>query len=537
MRPNPGDLVGNKYRVARLIGDGGMGVVFEARHEVLGSAVALKFLHSELARRPGLASRFLQEAKVSASIQSPHVTRVTDVDSTADGLPYMVMELLIGESLQQLLDRRRKLPVEQAVDFAVQIASGLEAAHALGVVHRDLKPDNVFITPSPGGPLLKLLDFGIAKLRESSEYNEYKKGLTRPGAIMGTPEYMAPEQLYAADRVDHRADLYSLGAILYEMLTGERPANGDDAQQIVGQVIAGKVKPITEHDPSLPEGLAQAVHRALQPDKALRFASAADLRHALAPFVARGSYAARASAAPRAAESAPPSSLRVQPAATIDAPVVASSSVVPTVLPAGSRPPERPSPSELPRPALGKGSTQQAPRQASSPVPAAYSGVEAPAVSQYAAPPRPPAVHYSAQPAPAKSGRATAAIVALLLGILMTAGAIVLLLQLRKDTKHEPVVVPAPPATTLTPQGAPPELPPTLEPEVPVPKPTARPGPAPRPRADAGTKADGGAKTDAGAEKTNPFPIPLPSGFPPLPSGFPFPFPFPRPPPASSANQ
>jgi serine/threonine-protein kinase len=541
MRPNPGDLVGNKYRVARLIGDGGMGVVYEARHEILGTAVALKFLHAELARRPGLASRFVQEAKVSASIQSPHVTRVTDVDSTAEGLPYMVMELLTGESLQQLLDRRRKLPAEQAVDFAVQIASGLEAAHALGVVHRDLKPDNVFITPSPVGPLLKLLDFGIAKLRESSEY---KKGLTRPGAIMGTPEYMAPEQLYAADRVDHRADLYSLGVLLYEMLTGERPANGDDAQQIVGQVIAGNVKSITEHDPSLPEGLAKAVHRALQPDKALRFASAAEMRQALAPFSGRGSFAARGSASPAPSESAPASSLRVHPVATIDAPVQGSSSVAPTLPPEGGRLLERPSPSGLPRPAIGKGSTEQAPRQASSsPAAAGQSGFEAAAASRYAPPPGLPAVHYSAQPPRAKSGRALTAIVALLLGILLSAAAIVALLLLRKDPKSDQITEPAsPPATTLTPQGAPPELPPEVDPQVPWPKPSARPtAPSSKRRGDAGAKQDGGAKTDAGAEKpapANPFPIPLPSGFPPLPSGFPpFPFPFPKPPPAASANQ
>jgi eukaryotic-like serine/threonine-protein kinase len=537
MRPNPGDLVGNKYRVARLIGDGGMGVVYEARHEVLGTAVALKFLHAELARRPGLASRFVQEAKVSASIQSPHVTRVTDVDSTAEGLPYMVMELLVGESLQQLLDRRRKLPADQAVDFAVQIASGLEAAHALGVVHRDLKPDNVFITPSPGGPLLKLLDFGIAKLRESSEY---KKGLTRPGAIMGTPEYMAPEQLYAADRVDHRADIYSLGVLLYEMLTGERPANGDDAQQIVGQVIAGKVKPITEHDPSFPDALAKAVHRALQPDKALRFASASEMRQVLAPFTAHKSFAPRASSSPAPGEIAPVSSLRGQPVATIDAPVQVSSSVAPTLPPEGP-PPERPSPSGLPRPAFGKGSTQRAPQASSSPAPAGQSGFEAAPVSHYALPPALPAVHYSAQPR-AKSGRATAAIVALLLGILLSAGAIVLLLLLRKDP-NDPLVEPAnPPATTLTPQGPPPELPPMVDPQVPASKPGARPTPAPnKPRGDAGAKQDGGAKTDAGAERpapANPFPFPMPSGFPPIPSGFPpFPFPFPKPPPASSANQ
>ena len=168
MRPVAGDIIGGKYRVVRVIGDGGMGTVYEARHEVLGTAVALKFLHAELARRAGLAQRFLQEARVSANIQSIHVTRVTDVDMTPDGTPYLVMELLHGESLQQLIDRRGKLPPDEAIDFALQTLSGLEAAHALGVVHRDLKPDNVFVTPSSGGALLKVIDFGIAKLRASN---------------------------------------------------------------------------------------------------------------------------------------------------------------------------------------------------------------------------------------------------------------------------------------------------------------------------------------------------------------------------------
>lgn len=295
MRPVAGDVIGGKYRIVRLIGDGGMGSVFEARHEVLGSVVALKFLHTELARRPGLASRFLQEARVSASIQSAHVTRVTDVDQTPDGAPYLVMELLIGENLQQVLDRTNKLNRDQAVDYALQILSGLEAAHALNVVHRDLKPDNVFVTNSNGGPILKLLDFGIAKLRES---REYQHGLTRPGSVMGTPEYMAPEQLYAADRVDHRADLYSLGAILYEMLTGSRPAYGDDATQIVAQVVQGNVKPLRELDSTLPEGLAVVVHRALDPDKNRRFETALAMRIALAPFAGELSHAGRLAGTP-----------------------------------------------------------------------------------------------------------------------------------------------------------------------------------------------------------------------------------------------
>ena len=221
MSLSPGDLIDGKYRIQRLIGDGGMGSVYEARHEFLGIPVALKFLHTDLAKRPGLAARFLQEARVSATIQSPHVCHVTDVDTASDGSPFLVMELLTGESLQSLLTRQGKLSVDYSIDFALQILAGLEAAHALGVVHRDLKPDNVFITPSASGPLLKLIDFGIAKLRES---NEFKKELTRAGVIMGTPEYMAPEQLYAAHEVDHRADLYSLGVILFEMLSRARPA-------------------------------------------------------------------------------------------------------------------------------------------------------------------------------------------------------------------------------------------------------------------------------------------------------------------------
>src|SRR5690606_3800784 len=235
----PGTLIGGKYRVVRLVGDGGMGSVYEARHEQLGIPVALKFLRPDIAERPGLAARFLQEARVSATLQSPHVVRVSDVDTTADGSPYLVMELLAGESLQSLLDHRRKLSKDEAVDFVLQILAGLEAAHALGVVHRDLKPDNVFVTPASGGPLLKLIDFRIAKLREGHEFNG---ALTRAGGVMGRPEYMPPEQLYAAHEVDARADLYSLGVMAFEMLSGLRPADGDEPEVIVGKVLRGEVR-------------------------------------------------------------------------------------------------------------------------------------------------------------------------------------------------------------------------------------------------------------------------------------------------------
>ena len=311
MKPAPGDVIGGKYRIVRLIGDGGMGTVYEAHHEFLETNVALKFLHAELAQRAGLGSRFLQEARVSARIRSPHVTHVTDVDQTADGSPYLVMELLHGEPLQQAMDRRGKLPPEQAIDFALQILSGLESAHAIGVVHRDLKPDNVFIVPATGGPLLKLIDFGIAKLRASTAF---QKGLTRAGVIMGTPEYMAPEQLFAAENVDHRADLYSLGVILFEMLSGRRPTDGDDVEAIVASVVSGNVRHLGSLEPGLPPGLIAIVDRALKPDRDARFGSALEMRVSLAQFAGALSYAGRlaASSEPVIHQQASPPSPQVQ---------------------------------------------------------------------------------------------------------------------------------------------------------------------------------------------------------------------------------
>jgi serine/threonine protein kinase len=557
MPPSMDDVIGGKYRIVRLIGDGGMGAVYEARHEVLGSPVALKFLHAELTRRPGLAQRFLQEARVSASIQSPHVTRVTDVDQTPDGSPYLVMELLAGESLQQLLDRELKLDLDRALDFALQILAGLEAAHALGVVHRDLKPDNVFITPSPGGPVLKLLDFGIAKLREA---NEYKKGLTRPGAVMGTPEYMAPEQLYAAYQVDHRADIYSLGAILYEMLSGCRPADGDDAPSIIAQVAQGQVVRLSERVPDLPEGLVQAIHQALEPDRDNRFSSATELRLALAAFAGKLSYAGRLAAtpapssaiterggpAPVAAGSRPPP---VSPEPGRVAPTLPPEDrdqAVMTTDPADLPPTD---PDGLPMPDAGKGSTQDAPKDviaqlatgavtagavAPSPSPAgpgADAFAQGPAAGQYGPPPRaygsyapqPPVV-----PPPTRgSGRALGALLALVMGVLVTGAVIAAVVIARQhDTDADgpptlPITVDAPPAT-VTPQGSDagtmqsePEV--TVPPETRVGQPPSNrgSGTTPRPR-------DGG--TDAGSADAAPPGLalpPWPSALPPIPSTIP----------------
>jgi serine/threonine-protein kinase len=287
MRPQVGQVINNKYRLLRLIGDGGMGSVYEARHEVLGMSVALKFLHPELSRRQGLVQRFLQEAKVSAKIHSPHVVRVTDVDQIAGGqAAFIVLEYLEGRTLQTLYEdlyrEGQQLSYADALEYAMQMLEGVEAAHRAGIVHRDLKPDNVMITKGPkGAPLLKLLDFGIAKLKVTGELD---RGLTRPGVIMGTPEYMAPEQAYSADAVDARADIFSLGVMIFEMLAGRRPVGGDDPQQIASAYISGQVARLGELCPGIAPALAAAVHTAMAPLPKDRFASVVEFRDALEPF-------------------------------------------------------------------------------------------------------------------------------------------------------------------------------------------------------------------------------------------------------------
>jgi serine/threonine-protein kinase len=264
-----------------------MGAVFEARHEHLGSTVALKFLHPDLAERPGLVARFLQEARVSASIRSPYVTQVMDVDQTPDGAAYLVMELLEGESLEQRLARGGPPPLLEALGIGIQILAALEAAHSHGVVHRDLKPDNVWLSPSPSGPHVKLLDFGIAKLKVSDEFRRVE---TRPGSMMGTPAYMAPEQAISADQVDARADLYSFGVILYEMLCGSRPVDGDDASSILEKLVRGEIHPLATRNPGLPPALCALVDRLVAPNPDNRPASADYVRGELSRYVRTTNY-------------------------------------------------------------------------------------------------------------------------------------------------------------------------------------------------------------------------------------------------------
>ncbi|HVU02254.1 MAG TPA: protein kinase [Polyangiaceae bacterium] len=278
--PRPGDVVGTKYRVVRVIGEGGMGTVYEARHETLGTVVALKFLHPDLQASPALVARFLQEARVSASLRNPHVTQVMDVDQTPDGAAYLVMELLHGESLEKRMEKQSPLPLAEAVDIALQTLSALEAAHSHGVVHRDLKPDNVWLSPTPAGAFVKLLDFGIAKLRGTDEFKQVN---TRPGSMMGTPAYMSPEQAISADQVDARADLYSFGVILFEMLSGKRPVDVEDPSEIIQKLARGEVRKLASVNATIPPALASLVDRLVRPNPDDRPSSAEAVRAELVP--------------------------------------------------------------------------------------------------------------------------------------------------------------------------------------------------------------------------------------------------------------
>jgi serine/threonine-protein kinase len=298
MPPTVGQVINNKYRLLRHIGDGGMGSVYEARHETLGTTVALKFLHLEFSRREGLVQRFLQEARASARIQSPHVVRVADVDQTPDGDVFIVLEYLEGKTLQALYEELyrggRRLSYAEALDYAEQMLDGVEAAHEAGIVHRDLKPDNVMITlDAKGASLLKLLDFGIAKLKAIGAGapgphggQPHAPGLTRPGVMMGTPEYMAPEQASSADTVDARADIFSLGVIIFEMLGGQRPVGGDDPHELAAAYRSGQISQLVDLVPGVAPELAAAVHRAMAVEPRDRFATAGEMRDAIEPFAA-----------------------------------------------------------------------------------------------------------------------------------------------------------------------------------------------------------------------------------------------------------
>ena len=258
----PGSIIAGKYEVEREIGRGGMGRIVAARHQQLEERVALKFLMAPEDRAEEFNARFLREAQVTAKLRGAHVARTLDFGVTDHGDPFIVMEYLDGINLRELLRESGPLPIDVAVDYAMQACTGLAEAHRLHVVHRDLKPANLFLTKHlDGGDLVKILDFGVSKLRS---FTAAKSDLTAAGTMLGSPKYMAIEQLNQAAEVDERADIWSLGAILYHMLVGHPPFDGKNTASVCMAIMSGQDPPsMCEKRPEIPAALERAVLRCL----------------------------------------------------------------------------------------------------------------------------------------------------------------------------------------------------------------------------------------------------------------------------------
>ena len=298
-----GDVIDGKYEILGLIGQGGMGAVYEARHTLIKRRYALKILHAQYAENENIAQRFILEAQAAAAIGSEHIIESTDAGKTDDGCPYLVMELLEGEDLAAVLAREGPLAPARAAALLAQACDALAAAHRAGIVHRDLKPGNLFIARRPDGEeWVKVLDFGIAKFKDLS--------LTPTQLVLGTLFYMSPEQAEVAKQVDARADIYSMGVILYETLTGHLPFDAGELRQVLAQVLMGNSIAPTKHRPDLPAELEKIVLRAMAREREDRYQSMEELGAALRPFAEAAADASNESTAPvgEAEESLPISS-------------------------------------------------------------------------------------------------------------------------------------------------------------------------------------------------------------------------------------
>lgn len=278
--PLIGEVFGDCYRIVAVLGQGGTARVYEAAHTRLSKKrFAVKLLLPEHAVRASLVKRFEREAEAASRVQHANVLEVLDVHRTRSGTPYIVAEYLDGEELGNLLDRVGKLEPPAAVRVARQVCQGLNASHAAGIVHRDMKPENVFLVGDPSNPTAKVIDFGISKLVDESEDEK----LTRTGSIMGTPTYMPPEQARGA-KVDHRADVYGVGAILYRALTGARPFPQKEALRVLSAVMNDEPPRPRSVEPSVPEALELVIERAMAKDPEDRYASVAAMDADLAAY-------------------------------------------------------------------------------------------------------------------------------------------------------------------------------------------------------------------------------------------------------------
>jgi serine/threonine-protein kinase len=279
----PGDLLAGKYRVEAILGVGGMGIVVAAKHEQIDRRVAIKFIRPEALGNREAAERFLREARAAARLKSEHTARVLDVGKLESGAPYMVMELLDGSDLAQVLRECGSVPIEQAVDWVVQACEAVAEAHSMGIVHRDIKPQNLFLARSEGQDArVKVLDFGVSKAIGAMSGTE--GALTHTRAIIGSPLYMSPEQMRSSRGVDARSDVWALGVVLFELLTTHPPFESETLTELCLMIVSDPPRSLLELRPDAPTGLAQVILRCLRKDPAERFANAAELAAALKPY-------------------------------------------------------------------------------------------------------------------------------------------------------------------------------------------------------------------------------------------------------------
>jgi len=275
---SPGHVFG-KYVIKRLMAEGGMATVYEANHAKLGHRVAIKLLARHLMAKPDVVERFEREARAAARIDSPYVVRVIDVDVADDKRPYIVMEYLEGRDLETELRAREQLPIGDAVAYLIEASAAVAVAHKAGVIHRDLKPANIFLAQEGPRRIVKVLDFGISKVSSANEVSS-----TSTQTMLGTPLYMSPEQVRSARDVDGRADIWSLGVVLYEALTGQLPFLREDASGVIAAIIADPITPVSQLRPDVPPELAAVVMKALEKDRNARYRLVDEFAAALSPF-------------------------------------------------------------------------------------------------------------------------------------------------------------------------------------------------------------------------------------------------------------
>src|SRR5258706_11244536 len=281
MSLSTGDIIDGKYRIVRLLGEGGMGAVYEGENMRIHRRVAIKVLHAGVAATGEAVARFEREAQAAGRIGSEHIVEVLDLGNLPSGDRYMVMEFMDGDSLSARIRDRTRLTPGETYPIMHQLLEALAAAHGAGIIHRDLKPDNVYLLKSRGGKadFVKLLDFGISKFNQLSGDSGFS--MTRTGAVMGTPYYMAPEQAKGSRELDPRVDLYAAGVILYEAITGEVPFNADTFNELLFKIVLEAAKPVEQVVPNLDPAFAAIVNKSMGREPATRFQTAREFQQAL----------------------------------------------------------------------------------------------------------------------------------------------------------------------------------------------------------------------------------------------------------------